>query len=55
MKAGVNRSSLCLVRASTIEVIMPAAWYAMFLDGYAISSGKPLDRFTSGDEPAGGM
>jgi hypothetical protein len=38
-----------------MEVIMPAAWYAMFFDGYANSSGRLFGRFISGDAPAGGM
>lgn len=39
MKAGVKRSSSCACKFSMIEVIMPAAWKAIFREGYAASSG----------------
>jgi hypothetical protein len=54
MKAGVKRSWSCVCKASTIDVIIPAAWYAMVRDGYAGSSKNPLACRDSID-PAGGM
>ena len=39
MKAGVNFNSSEFLSCSMMEVIIPAAWKAMFLDGYAASVG----------------
>lgn len=50
IKAGVYLISLRSSRFSTIDVIIPAAWNAIVLDGYAMSRllGRP-------DDVAGGM